>query len=94
MEGVVFSVVLLLVGITLFVAIHIFIIGRLFETEYGSSISDSSPAQRITDSTPKMSSEDLSRLPCLDHVEGGKGGITITNADCALFLMEKEVATC
>lgn len=86
---IVISAVLLLVGIAVLVVIHICVVGRLFreDNQSGASVFNSSSDQRIRSSTPKMSSEDLSRLPCFYHtVEGGRVGITIKNADCAVCL--------
>lgn len=82
---IVISIVLLIVGTVVLVMIHICIVGRLFrvENQDGASVLDSSSAQRIISSTPKMSTEDLSRLPCFDHVVEGR---RINNSDCAVCL--------
>lgn len=86
---IVISVVLLLAGITILVVIHICVVGRLFRAEHqtGALVFDSTLGQRLSISTPKISSEDLNRLPCFDHVvELGTGGITSNNVDCAVCL--------
>ncbi|OWM65388.1 putative RING-H2 finger protein ATL50 [Punica granatum] len=90
-EEIVLSVVLLILGIAVFVVIHICIVRRLFRPDYHSGVldSDSSSGRRLGSPTPKMSSQDLSRLPCFDHMdmgEGGRGGINGNNADCAVCL--------
>lgn len=86
---IVVSVVLLFFGIALLVVIHICVVQRLFMSQHenGDLALDSSQGQRRGSSNPNISSEELNRLPCFDHVvEVGRGGMTSNSADCAVCL--------
>ncbi|KAJ7945886.1 RING-H2 finger protein [Quillaja saponaria] len=73
------SLVLLLVGIFVLVAIHVCIVGRAF----GRENQDDDLTQSDSIRTRKMSIEDLNKLPCFDYTEAEKGANLV---DCAVCL--------
>ena len=76
---IVFSIVLLFVGIAVLVVIHICIVGRTFRRGY----EDGSMVQISSNVTKKMSIEDLKMLPSFDYKAAEKGSSPV---DCVVCL--------
>ncbi|KAK9278925.1 hypothetical protein L1049_028506 [Liquidambar formosana] len=79
---IVISVILLFVGIAVLVVIHICVVGRAFSRGYttGAIVQRSSSIV-----SPKMSHNDLEKLPCFEYNAGDIGNYS-TLVDCAVCL--------
>ncbi|CAN4088264.1 unnamed protein product [Withania somnifera] len=81
---IVVSVMLLLVGITVLVFIHVCIVGRAFRSRNGAVFNPTNVMNKHT----SMSQEDIKKLPCFDYkVESViEGSSTTSPVDCAVCL--------
>ncbi|XP_043724590.1 RING-H2 finger protein ATL74-like [Telopea speciosissima] len=76
--AIVISVILLFVGITFLILVHVCVVGRAFR-----GFSAGTMEERASNTGNKMSIDDLEKLPCFEFKAGEKGN---SDVDCAVCL--------
>ncbi|XP_057465843.1 RING-H2 finger protein ATL17-like [Actinidia eriantha] len=80
---IVVSVILLLVGIVVLVTIHVCVVGRAFRRgDFNNGNAILVQRHNISRSTPRMSQDEIRKLPCFDYEVGEKGKSSLECAVC------------